>query len=759
LLLPISGVSTMGSRGRRLLVTTLVLTGATYAVAAAGLIALWELREYSRPPGALALATGPQSTIVLDRHDRPVFRFHTEDRSDVPLDRISIPMLDALLAVEDKRFYSHHGLDAVRMMKAALVNVRAARIVEGGSTITQQLARSLLLTPERTYRRKLREVFLATQIERRFDKRAILAAYLNRMYFGDGYYGVEAASRGYFAKSAADLTAAEAALLAGLVNSPRRYSPTAAPDRARERRDLVLRLMRQQGKLDDASLRAALAEPVAVIARQTDERHLERDADDEPCGLYFKEEVRRALVARVGVDRALNGGLRVHTTLDLPLQCEAERVMRDRLAELARLRGRGAPDGEPLQGSLVTIDPRTGFVLAMVGGSDFHLHRYNRATQARRQPGSAFKPLVFAAAVERGFMPFSLISDLDRPIDAVGGPWLPADDHEGARFTLRRALAVSSNRASAQLLREVGVGPTIALSQRLGIASPLPAVPSLALGTGEVTLLELAAAYTAFANQGLVSPPTIIRRIEDRERRTIWQNEAAPRRALGSATAFLVTSMLQDVVTGGTASGARAFGFTRPAAGKTGTTDDYTDAWFIGYTPRLLTGVWFGFDTPAPIMRRGFAATVAVPAWARFMKVATHDDPVESFRQPPDVERIAVCRTSGMRATDACRYAPAFAQVTLDERGVLVAPATGVYEDFAAAGSVPYETCPIHSTAAGAPVIGAARPVSDPKMGDPGRVTHSGLSIAYERGADGILRTIVRQVPAVAPVAPTRPPG
>ena len=366
-------------------------------------------------------------------------------------------------------------------------------------------------------------------------------------------------------------------------------------------------------------------------------------------GLYFQEELRRQLFEMFGADRVLRGGLRVCSTDDPDLQVEAERAIANRIEQIAGAR-KAARD---LQGSLVAMSPESGDVYAIVGGRDFRESSFNRAVQARRQAGSAFKPIIYAAALERGFAPGTLLKDLDQPIDGAG-TWLPNGEHERDEYTLRRALKVSSNRAAAQLLQQVGVTTAIYYAERLGIESQLPLVPSLALGTGEVTLLELTAAYSAFANNGRLASPRLILRVEDNSGQTVWFREEHPTQAISPTTAYLMSSMLSDVVSSGTATRARSAGFRLPAGGKTGTTDDYADAWFIGYTPHLLTGVWFGFDHPAPIMRDGFGGTVAVPAWARFMSAATKGAKPDWYRIPSDVEKVRMCRLSGMRAGPHC---------------------------------------------------------------------------------------------------------
>jgi 1A family penicillin-binding protein len=650
------------------------------------------------------LAPRPQSTVVMDRNGKPAFAFFTERRMNVTLDQISPRMIDAIVAVEDRRFYVHHGLDPVRIAGAAVRNLRTGRIVQGGSTITQQVARAGRLSLERTYRRKLREAMIAVQLEQRYTKDRILREYLNTVYFGEGLYGVEAAARGYFAKSAAELSIAEAALLVALVPAPAVYSPCASVERATRRRDLVLRVVHRRGLISDAELSAALETKVPVVEHPNGS-----DGASGSGGEYFREEVRKRLVTMFGADRVLRGGLRVYTTYDPAMQNAAETAIRTRIAEIVKARKRA----KDLQGSLVAMDPVSGDVLALVGGRDFEESRFNRATQAHRQAGSAFKPIIYAAALERGYAPGSMLRDLDAPQSADTSTWVPTGEHEASEYTLRRALNVSSNRAAAQLLQHVGVSTAMYYARRLGIESSLPAVPSLALGTGEVTLLELTAAYGVFANHGLFTAPRFITRVEDADGTTIWSENPQTTRAIGPTSAFLMSSMLADVMTSGTAVGARAAGFRLPAGGKTGTTDDYADAWFVGYTPRLVAGVWFGLDTPAPIMERGFASTVAVPAWGRFMKVATAGHKPVWYDVPSDIEKIAICRRSGARATEGCWHEEAPVQETPFappiSRGWFVRPVEQiastppeppVFEDFFPIGSISEELCPLHRSEA-----------------------------------------------------------
>jgi 1A family penicillin-binding protein len=684
-------------------IVALALSG-WYVTAKAVAIGHGAAAELERARGQASLSPHAQATIVFDRHGQPAFTFYAEQRIDVPLERVSPHMVDAILVIEDRRFFSHRGIDPFRIAAAAWGNLRAGRIREGGSTITQQLARATVLSPARTYARKLREIMVAARLEQRYTKPQILEAYLNAVYFGEGYYGVEAASRGYFGKRASALEPHEAALLAALVRSPSRDAPCVAPARARARRNLVLELMRAHRGLDRAAFETARAAPLPDVSHATHAGDGAIAGGQPASGLYFQEEIRRQLVAAFGNTAVLRGGLRVYSTYDPAMQREAEIAVTTRIAQIVAMR----PAAKALQGSFVAMDPVSGDVLALVGGRDFTASSFNRATQARRQAGSAFKPIIYAAALERGFGPGSMLRNLDRPIEAAGGPWLPSGLKERSAYTLRRALRVSSNRAAAQLMQQLGVGTAIHYATRLGIASRLPPVPSLALGSGEVTLLELTAAYTAFANHGLVATPRLVTRVEDSQGRMLASTPERRTRAISPVTAYLMSDMLAEVISRGSAGGVRAAGFTLPAAGKTGTTNDYADAWFVGYTPHLVAGIWFGLDRPAPIMRSGFASVVAVPAWARFMRAATAGASPDWYQQPPGIETVAICRRSGARAGDACRHhVDDVALAIYDVYGLLELPPPppassepDVYEDMFPIGAAPGEYCTIPNRSA-----------------------------------------------------------
>ena len=590
-----------------------------------------------------------QSTIIFDENDQAASTLSTEERIDVPLARVSPDFLKALLAVEDQRFYSHGAVDPPRIAAAAFANLTHGRAAQGASTLTQQLARASFLTPQKTFRRKLQEVILAARIERQYKKPQILELYVNKVYFGSGLWGVEAASLGYFGKHASALSLAEAATLAGLVQSPSTYAPTSDPTKAIRRRGTVLKLMLDSGVIDKQAYATANHEPLKL-----EDALSRRSAHGE----YFFEAIRKGLVDQYGSDAVYKGGLRVYSTLDPKMQAAAEAAVTSSLQALEEQRAKtinkSGADTDPLQAALIAIDPKTGYVRALVGGRSFSESRFDRALQAYRQPGSAFKPFVYAAALEGGYTGATIIDHLDKPLPTLQGAWLPDDGHvEGNSIDVRNALRVSSNRAVIQVMDDIGIQRVVRYASAFGM-DRLPAVPSLALGSGEVTLATLTSAYAAFANGGVVRKPTLLRHVEygDGEELMQWQDE--PTRAINETTAFLMTDMLADVINAGTGAQARSLGFRLPAAGKTGTTNNYNDAWFIGYTPTLVVGVWVGFDMPHTILRNGFASSVAVPMWAKFMTEATRGDKPDWFRVPSGIVAAEICPVSGRLATTSC---------------------------------------------------------------------------------------------------------
>ena len=629
-----------------------------------------------------------QSTTILDAHDKPVFTIFKEQRHEVPIDRISPNIIKAVVSVEDQRFFEHQGVDPIRIGAAVVRNFQEGRRAEGGSTITQQLARQSFLSRDKTYRRKIKEVILAAHIEREYAKNDILELYLNKVYFGDGLYGVEAASLGYFGKHANDVNVEEAALLAGLIQSPSSYAPTVNPERAIARRNIVLQAMAATGAIDraehDRARQAAVTLTNAIEMKET-------------FGLYFKEQVRKELVERFGGSRVAQGGLRVFTTLDPELQKAAEKILEDGIDAVERRRGykhepRGKSVKEYLQGALVALDAHTGAVRAMVGGRDFGDSRFNRAMQAKRQSGSAFKPFVYAAALEAGHSPATVITNLNAPIMTPQGKWVPDDGHSTANsMTMRSALKISSNRAAVHMLDTIGIPSAVSHAQKMNVGTP-PSVPSLALGSSDVTLLALTAAYGAFADGGVLRTPMLIRRVEDSDGKVLYEDKGKAQQVVSEATAFMMSSMLSDVINGGTAYKVRQSGFTLPAAGKTGTTNDYVDAWFVGFTPHLVTGVWVGFDQPKPIVNNGYAAELAVPIWGGFMKVATKGSKPDNFERPANVVGANVCRVSGKLPNYGCSNV-----VSVDEYGSLVTKSM-VYTDYFMKGTQPGSYCPVHSS-------------------------------------------------------------
>jgi 1A family penicillin-binding protein len=588
-----------------------------------------------------------RSSVFYDHQGRPAFTIFKEQRIEIPLAQMSPNLTKAMLAIEDQRFYDHQGIDVIRVAGAIIANLREGNRAQGASTITQQLARLSFLTMEKTYSRKLQEIVLAALIENQYSKEQILELYLNKVYFGAGLYGAEAAARGYFGKHASELTIAEGALLAGLVKAPSNYAPTVNLERSIKRRTVVLQAMLDSKAIDQSTFDQANRDRVVLSDGLRNE---------EPYGRFFKEHVRRELVARFGEERVYEGGLKVFTTIDLDMQRAADAEVQRVLKDLDRRRGaRGRANPATLQASLIALDPRSGEVRALIGGRDFIQSNYNRAIFAKRQPGSAFKPFVYAAALEAGFTPATIISGLDEPIDTVQGAWIPDDDHSsGSTMTMRAALKTSSNRAAVRMLEDLGIKKAVAYAERVGVGN-MPGVPSLALGAGEVTLESLTTAYSVFATGGLRRTPVYIKRVEDAEGKVLFTTQYESQQVIGAPTAYLMTHMLADVINHGTAYPARQLGFRLPAAGKTGTTNDYRDAWFVGYTPRLVTGVWVGFDQPQTILSRGYAATVAVPLWAGFMRKATEGDPSEWYKAPPGVVAVQVCSLSGQRPTDNCQ--------------------------------------------------------------------------------------------------------
>ena len=597
-------------------------------------------------------AASLEPEILASGGDRP-----GEDHRPVRLRDVPFSLLQAVLAAEDHRFFDHPGVDLHGLLRAAWVNLRTGRVAQGGSTITQQLVKNRLLDPKRTLARKVREAWLATLLEWRYSKERILEAYLNEVYLGQrgsiAIRGVSSASRAYFHKEVHQVSVAEAALLAGMIRAPNTYSPSANPARARERRDVVLARMRELGRLSEADYQAARREPVRVQA-------VLATTQTAP---YFADHVRQELETRFG-NGVLDGrDVRVFTTLDLTLQRLAEAAVDRGLGRLEAQRPnlKAGDEAHHLQAALVALDPVTGHIRAMVGGRRYQTSQFNRVTFAHRQPGSAFKPFVYATALAapsnggRGFTLATFLDDSPLTLTVDGTPWSPRnyEDRYLGRVTVREALQQSLNAATVRLAQDVGLPAIIERARALGIESRLEPVPAMALGSFEVTPLELARAYLPFFNGGQRTPPAHgVRALQDRGG-TVEADDEAEKSVMSPAEAYLMTSLLEGVVNAGTGVGARALGVAGAVAGKTGTTNDGRDAWFVGGTPALVVAVWVGFDNGEPHGLSG--AQGALPIWAEFMRPAL--DTVAGRREftvPSGVTFVEIDVTNGKAANRFC---------------------------------------------------------------------------------------------------------
>lgn len=579
---------------------------------------------------------------------------HRVQREPVRLGEVPRHLIDAVLAVEDQRFEAHPGIDLWRVFGAAWANLVAGEVRQGGSTLTQQLVKNFFLTPERTLARKLDEATMALLVETRYDKPAILEAYLNEIYLGQrgptSIHGVGEASLFFFAKPVRSLAVEDSALLAGLIRSPGEYSPFLHPERARERRDLVLRLMSEQGRISEAAYAAAREAPISLASRTNEPRETR----------YFLDALRFQLPEVYDEGTLQTEGLRIYSTLDLRLQQIATVALRGGLEKLEKQHPALKPKGTArLQGCLVALRPQTGEVLALVGGRDYAESQFDRCLQARRSAGSAFKPFVYVAALEaqRGAPVITLASVLDDTpfsLRTSSGTWAPTNyDHKfHGRVGVRRAVEKSLNVATVRLAQEIGTERIIDVARRLGIESPLEPVPAIALGAADVTPLELARAYATLASGGERFETRFFEDLTDASGRTLERSRSRGERALDPGTSFLAVSLLQGVVDRGTAQSVRSGGLTGPIAGKTGTSNDSKDAWFVGFTPDIAVAVWVGFDDPRDMKLP--AARVAVPIWKQFLEEATGGVVVGSFDAPAGVRRVEVDPASGALALAGC---------------------------------------------------------------------------------------------------------
>jgi penicillin-binding protein 1A len=570
---------------------------------------------------------------IYDRNNRLVGDIYIENRTIVPYATIPRHVVQAFVAAEDAHFFEHRGIDPSGILRAGIKNLLKGRIAQGGSTITQQTVKNLFLTPERSVKRKLKEIILAWRIERKMTKEEILFLYLNQIYLGDGAYGVEAASRSYFGKGVSALTVAEGAMLAGLARAPSLYSPRTNPEQAKARQRYVLRRTVEVGFLTQDEADRAFEAKLVLVPPST----------FRSKAAYFVESVRLYIQEKYGTEALYRDAMRIYTTIDGDLQEAAH----DALVEgIARTQERNRTEG--LQGAILCLDPHTGGIIAMVGGVDFARSQFNRALQARRQPGSAFKPFVYAAALDRGKTLISMADDSPVAFDLSETELWKPRNYDGTflgPIPLLTALAQSRNLATIRLLDEIGIGAALQTARALGIESPLERNLSIALGSSGVTLLEMSAAYAAFANGGEKPAPFFIREVRDGKGNVLESNAPATQRALSPETAFLTVRLMQEAVRNGTARSARGLG--QHLAGKTGTTNENTDAWFIGFSRDLLAGVWVGFDAPKPIGGREAASSVALPIWIQFMKQALQRFPEREFSVPPGVTFARVDPATG----------------------------------------------------------------------------------------------------------------
>jgi penicillin-binding protein 1A len=689
----------------------------------------------------------PVVTTVYSDDNRKIAEFYKERRVVIPLEKMPPTLIQAFIAAEDDRFYSHPGIDIRSIVRAFIKNLEAGKVVQGGSTITQQVTKSFLLTPERSYRRKFREAILAYRIDKTFSKDEILFLYLNQIYLGHGAYGVQAAAENYFGKSAPELSLAECAMLAGLPQAPSDYSPYRHPERAEERQAYVLRRMVEEGYITEAEAEAAEKAELEIKSRPN------YFLDTVP---FYTEHIRRFVAERYGETLLYEGGLEIHAAVDIEMQRAARAAIDEGLRELDRRHSRyrgpegrigpdqidahldklaarnpetppasgqvrrgvvtavdagtgevtvrtpditGRLDGDtirwekevadkqlavgdlvqvflkepyqqsdvwsvritqtpPAEAALVCLKTGTGHVKAMVGGKDFRESQFNRAVQSRRQPGSAFKPIIYAAALDKGFTPATVI--IDNAVIYTGGghgqdSWKPKnyDRKFYGPTRLRKALAKSRNLSTIKILQDIGVEYAIDYAHRLGIQSDLYPDLSLALGASGVSLLELVKAYSVFANLGQLIEPVFITKIIDRDGNILLSAEAEGKQVIEKSTAYLMTSLLESVVREGTGTRVRALG--RPTAGKTGTTNNLHDAWFMGFTPDYVTGTWVGHDQERPLGRKETGSRAASPIWLDFMQQILADQPVKTFEVPGGVVYSKIDADTGLLPSDASK--------------------------------------------------------------------------------------------------------
>ena len=609
-----------------------VILGLVLLVGIGGVAVIWQMSRYAAAVSRLRRGVG--DTTFLSADGKPWFRLD-EQRHDVALAEIAPHLQRAVVAVEDHRFFLHPGIDPIGVVRAVVRDLRTGARTEGGSTLTQQLARTLFLSNSRTFARKGKEASIALLMEFELSKPQILELYLNRIYLSAGVYGVQTMAEHLFRKPASAVTLAEAALIAGLIRAPSTLSPWSNYEGALQRSHLVLARMRDQKFITSEQEAAARkVRPAIQPYRQT----------REGASGWAKDYLRQQYRNQFGGDSPPDWT--ILTTFERPVQAAAEQAV---VSGIRRLNKPG------LEAALVALDPLNGNILAMVGGADYARSTFNRATRSRRQPGSAFKPILYATALAKGYSPVSVLSNLAK-VPAPGDPeWIPQNaGHElEDRLTLRAALLESNNAAAADLQQRVTSQAVLRLASDSGLRD-LPDVPSLALGTGLVTPLDLTAAFTIFPSGGVFSTPRGVLSVTDGDGDEVFSQPAENRSVISPQVAFQMVSMLRDVVDRGTGSSARALGVRGAVGGKTGTTDNYRDAWFVGFSSSVVAGVWVGFDQPATIGREAYAARIALPIWADFMKRIEQTLPPEEFGVPDGLEARELCSVSYARPVSGC---------------------------------------------------------------------------------------------------------
>ncbi|MCX5748995.1 MAG: penicillin-binding protein 1A [Candidatus Saganbacteria bacterium] len=623
--------------GSWMIVILLIVIAATAGFAIQGSVQLPDLSDLSD-------AVPFESTIIYSADGTVLGTIHAgEKRISVPISQISPYLIKAVLASEDNDFFNHRGISLKAIARATLVNLFSGRIEQGGSTITQQLARSLFLNTKKTFGRKLSEMYIALELERKYTKEEILEMYLNQVYWGHNTYGSDTASQIYFGKHADSLTLGEAALLASILGAPEIYSPYRNFDLAIKKRDNVLEKMARDGMITDEQAETAKKEKVTLSMGQMNKYKFNAP--------YFTTFVINQLVEKYGPEMVYKGGLRIYTTLNMPMQHVAESTVSSFIMK-------EGPKYHFSQAALLTIDPVTGHILTMVGGSDFNKSEFNRVTQAKRSPGSSFKPFVYTAAMEQGISPGDILYDTPATFDVFpdkehpDGKWKPKDFDKKFRgpVMLRYALENSLNLPAIKLLQKVGIDNAIAVAHKMGIKSDISPSLSLVLGTSDMSLLEMTSAYSSFATGGVRADPLCISKITDKNGRIIEENEDKKTQVLEPKIAYIMVDMMKGVIAIGTGYRAK---IGRPAAAKTGTSDNFRDAWFIGFVPQLITGVWVGNDDNTPM--KGVAEVSVCPRiWKQFMETVLSATPPEDFPKPENVVNVRICLYSGRLAGPDC---------------------------------------------------------------------------------------------------------